>query len=85
MASAMQAFLESKDVKKALNQSQSALAALTVLKKVTNTDLKNDRSRAIIGMHGVTVGRCLVHCARGLMCIDVACACVRRSVTTRRC
>ncbi len=30
----MQAFLESKDVKVALNQSQSALAALTVLKKV---------------------------------------------------
>lgn len=29
-----QAFLGSKDVKKALNQSQSALAALTVLKKV---------------------------------------------------
>ncbi len=34
MDDVVQAFLESKDVKKALNQSQSALAAITVLKKV---------------------------------------------------
>ncbi len=31
-----QSFLESEDVKQALNQTQSALAAITVLKKVCN-------------------------------------------------
>jgi hypothetical protein len=34
VAQCLQAFLESKDVKQALNQSQSALSAITVLKKV---------------------------------------------------